>query len=175
MQAAMRSITLFLAVVALAAGCAAPARSKDARPAVSPISSASARPPSRSAFAAEREVDCGNHRQQPNRPLPAAFVTEVAVRCALMPRETRGRSHLVWTKQVADHALAPLIAALRRPSVEPSPGEICTAPLVFVPLLFLIDHAGHVVRPLIPANSCRQPQQQVLDTLRLVPWVTAHP
>jgi hypothetical protein len=50
---------------------------------------------------------------------------------------------------------------------------ICPAQLVIVPLLFLIDGQGHIVRPVIPTDGCGQPQQQVLDALQDIPWVTA--
>jgi hypothetical protein len=45
-------------------------------------------------------------------------------------------------------------AALRQPSERPTPGMICPAQLVIVPLLFLIDGQGHIVRPVIPTDGC---------------------
>jgi hypothetical protein len=45
--------------------------------------------------------------------------------------------------------------------------------LVIVPLLLLIDQQRHIVRPVIPSDGCGQPQQQVLDALQHIPWVTA--
>jgi hypothetical protein len=83
--------------------------------------------------------------------------------------------NVVLRRQVADHGLAPLVAALRRPSVRPSRGRVCLGIFFFVPLLYLIDRDGDIVRPKIPSGACGQPQPQFLDALRLVPWVPPTP
>jgi hypothetical protein len=41
-------------------------------------------------------------------------------------------------------------------------------------VLFLIDHDGQIVRPVIPTGGCTQLLPQVLAALRHVPWVTVH-
>ena len=176
MRTAPRGAALLLTVTMLAAGCTDPSRSKAVPHAArSPSHSAAASQPSRLAVDAEQQVGCGHHWQQPSRLLPPGFVPEVAVLCDPVARKVHGVPRIVLLRQVADHGLAPLVAALRRPSVRPSPGMVCVGTVVFVPLLYLIDHDGHIVRPKIPATSCQQPQPQFLDALRLVPWVPPTP
>jgi hypothetical protein len=168
MRAATHRTAVLLAAAALAAGCSAPVQSNPAHGA--------GRSPARSAVAAaEREVHCGNTRQQPTAPLPAGFAADAAVLCAPAVRQVGGRGHVGYVKQVADRGLAPLVAALRRPSGQPTPGMICPTQLIVVPPLFLINRDGQIIRPMIPSNACHQPQLQVLNALRHVPWVTHAP
>jgi hypothetical protein len=101
-------------------------------------------------------------------------VADAAVLCDAAVRELHGQGHSVSIERVADRGLAPLIAALRQRSQRPAPGIACAAQAVFVPLLLLIDRNGRIVRPVIPHDGCGQPQQQVLDALEHVPWVTTH-
>lgn len=176
MRTALRAAAFLLTAAMLASGCTGPGRSKAVSHAArSPSRSAAASPPSRLAVDAERQVGCGRHPKQPYRPLPAGFVAEVAVLCDPVARKVNGVSRIVLLRQVAAHGLAPLIKALRRPSAKPSPGLICARLVFFVPLLYLIDHDGDIVRPKIPSGSCGQPQPQFLDALRLVPWVPPTP
>ncbi len=92
--------------------------------------------------------------------------------CSLTVNLGDGSGHSAFIEQIADQGLAPLIAALRQPSPRPSPGLICSAQLTPVPVLFLIDRDGHIVRPVIPADGCGQPLSQVLDALKQVSWIT---
>jgi hypothetical protein len=169
MGAALGRTAILLAATTVAAGCAA--SSWSAHPAV-------ARPPHRRATAgravaaAERRVRCGQWWQQARIPLPAGFAAEAAVLCDPAVHLADGQGRAVDIERVADRGLAPLVAALRRPSERPEPGMICPAQLVVVPLLLLIDQEGQIIRPVIPADGCGQPQQQVLNALQRIPWVT---
>lgn len=164
-NAATRGTVILLAAAAFAAGCTAPPERKAAHP-----PGASGARPGPALTLGEQRVDCSTQWQQPSRPLPVWFVADGAVLCELTTKPADGGDHIVFVKQVADHGLAPLIAALRRPSARPSAGMICPAQLVTVAPLFLIDADGLVIRPVTPANACGQPQQQVLDALQRVPW-----
>ena len=167
MQAAVHGAAILLAAAAFAAGCTAPTASQAAHRA----GDATAR---LTLTSAERRVHCGQPWQYPSVRLPAGFVAGAAVICAPALRPLPRHGHVVFTERVADHGLAPLVAALRRPSQQPTPGTICLTWLVVVPLLLLIDQEGHIVRPVIPHDGCEQPQQQVLAALQHVPWVSMH-
>jgi hypothetical protein len=174
MRTALRGAA-FLLTVATLAGCTGPARSTAMHHAGStPSRSAGAGPPSRPAVDAEQQVSCGRPRQS-SRPLPPGFIADVAVLCEPVLRQLHGRHRIVVIRQVADHGLTALVAALRRPSVQPSPGLMCPLLIVPVTLLYLIDRDGDIVRPKIPTDACGQPQQQFFDALRLVPWVASSP
>jgi hypothetical protein len=49
---------------------------------------------------------------------------------------------------------------------------ICPVQLIAIGTLFLIDRDGHIIRPVIPAGECGQPQSGFLNALRHLPWVT---
>jgi hypothetical protein len=100
-------------------------------------------------------------------------VADAAVLCFLTVGGVHGQGHAVYVERVADRGLARLAAALRRPSERSAPGMARPVQLVIVPLLLLIDQQRHIVRPVIPSDGCGQPQQQVLDALQHIPWVTA--
>jgi hypothetical protein len=121
---------------------------------------------------AEQQVHCGTNQRA--IPLRAGFVAAAAVLCPLTMRRLHGPAHVVSRKQVADHGLAPLVAALRRPPEHLPPGTVCAAQAVAVPVLFLIGPAGQIIRPVIPSDGCGRPQQQVLDALQRLPWVITH-
>jgi hypothetical protein len=163
-NAAARGTVILLAAAAFAVGCTAAPQRK----AADPQGAAGAR----SALTlGEQRVDCSTQWQQASRPLPAGFVADGAVLCTLTTKPAHGGGHIVFVKKVAGHGLAPLVAALRRPSAGLSPGIICPTQLVAVAPLFLIDADGLVIRPAIPTNACGQPQPQVLGALQHVPWV----
>lgn len=168
----LRRTAILLAAATLAAGCTASSPSK-AAPGTSRTAAGSAATAGPVA-AAVRRVHCGRHRQQASIPLPAGFVADAAVRCDLTVRLLHGRGRVVYHEQVADRGLAPLVAALRRPSERPAPDVACPVQAIIMPLLFLIDRDGRIIRPVIPRDVCWQPQQQALDALQRVPWVTAH-
>jgi hypothetical protein len=164
---ALGRTAILLATATLAVACTASSHSKATPPTGHAIAG--------SAVAeAEQRMHCGQHRKQASIPLPVRFVADAAVLCDPAVHELDGRGHAVYVERVADRGLSPLVAALRRPSERPTPGMICAADLVIVPSLLLIGQEGNIVRPVIPHDACGQPQQQVLDALRHVPWVTAH-
>ena len=166
MRIARPGTAILLAVAALTAGCTAPIPSQTAH-----------RGGGESARAvlasAERRVRCAEIRHQPGARLPAGFAAEAAILCDTAIKLVHKREHAVFTERVADRGLAPLIAALRRPSAPSTPGVSCPAQLATLQL-FLIDHHGQIIRPAIPVAGCELPQQQFLAALRHVPWVTVH-
>lgn len=163
-RAAISGTVLLLAAATLAAGCSAAVSRQDA---VRPAGDA------RSVMlSAERRVHCGSAGPRPGR-LPAGFTAVAAVLCTPVVRLVDGRGQFGVAERAADRGLAPLVAALQRPSAQASPGLICAAQLVAVPTVFLIDRAGRIVRPVLPAGQCGQPQQAVLYALAHVPWITA--
>jgi hypothetical protein len=167
MKAATPGTVILLAAATFAAGCTAASQRKAVHP-------RAARQTESAITLAEQRVHCGSQWRQASEPLPATFLAHSAVLCGLTIVLVHGSGPVVSTEWVADHGLAPLVAALRRPSARPSPGTICPAQLVAVPQLFLINTAGQVIRPVIPTGACGQPQPQVLDALQHVPWVAAH-
>lgn len=119
-------------------------------------------------------VQCGKPGRQPRTRLPAGFVAASAVECVpALPSLAHQHGRPIFTKRVADHGLAPLVAALRRPPGQPTPGVICPVPPP-TPVLFLIGRDGQIIRPMIPATGCQSPLQQALTALQRVPWVTVH-
>jgi hypothetical protein len=167
MKAATAGTAILLAAATLVAGCTAASQGKAAHP-------GAAREPGSAITLAEQRVRCGSQRQPASAPLTATFVPVSAVLCPLTIKPANGRGAVVSTEWVADRGLAPLLAALRRPSVQPGSGIICPAQLVVVPPLYLISAGGQVIRPVFPTDACGQPQPQVLEALQHVPWVTAH-
>jgi hypothetical protein len=166
MRAAVHGTAILLAAAAFTAGCTAPTTSKAAHRA----GGASARP---ALASAERRVHCGKPWHYPSARLPTGFVAEAAVLCVPAIRPVPRHGHVVFTERVADRGLAPLVAALRRPSAEPTPGVMCPLPLP-APVVFLIDRDGQITRPKIPTEGCGSPLQPVLAALQHMPWVTVH-
>lgn len=164
-RTAIHRAVILLATAAVAAGCTASSAPRIIR---RPGSA----PPGSAVTAAERQVRCGVHQQQASTQLPAGFVAEAAVFCALAVRTGHGQGHSGYRKQEAGRGLAPLVAALLRRPAPPTPGVGCAVPAIPVPLLFLIDRAGKVVRPVIPDDACGQPDQQVWHALQRMPWNT---
>jgi hypothetical protein len=162
-KAATLAIMTLLAAAALVAGCSAAARPGAGRHAGSAIELAGKR------------VNCSTRWRQASTPLPTTFLVDSAVLCPLAIKPVHGSGSVVFIEQVADHGLAPLLAALRRPSVRPSAGLICPAQLVTVAPLFFINAVGQVIRPAVPTDACGRPLPQVLDALQHVPWITVHP
>lgn len=121
---------------------------------------------------AERRVQCGLPWSRPGERPPAGFVAGAAVECILWPVSLANvpQGQLVFIKRVADRGLAPLVAALRRRSIQSSPRLMCPVPLITIPTVFLIGRDGQVIRPGIPTGGCGMPLQQVLTALHLVPW-----
>jgi hypothetical protein len=106
-------------------------------------------------------------------PLPADFAVAAAIRCVETERVVPGRG--VWQfklKQVADHGLARLAAALRRPSILPPPNLMCAAVGVVVTPLVLLGRDGRLVYPRLPTGECGNPLPQVLLAIQDLHWVT---
>src|SRR5215471_240833 len=132
MRAAVRGTAILLAAVLFIAGCTSPSPPQ----AVHRAGGAWARP---ALTSVERWVHCGKPWHQPGVRLPAGFVAEAAVECVpALASLLHGHGHSGFTERVADRGLAPLVAALRRPSVPPTPGLFCPYPPP-APVLFLID------------------------------------
>jgi hypothetical protein len=167
MKAATPGTVILLAAATFAAGCTAAPQRKA-------VHQRAARQTESAITLAEQRVHCSSQWRQASEPLPATFRASSAVLCDLTIKLTQGSGPAVITESVADHGLAPLVAALRRPSARPSPGTICPAQLVVVAPLFLINADGLLIRPVIPTDACGAPQPQVLDALQHVPWVTVH-
>ena len=164
-RAAICGAAIFIAAATLTAGCSAAAPQQGAGPRAGGVSAQSA------ITGAERRVNCAQPPPQPTA-LPAGFAASAAVLCLPALSLAGGHGHGGVAKRIADRGLAPLIAALRRPSARPSPGVICPVQLIAIGTLFLIDRDGHIIRPVIPAGECGQPQAGFLDALRHLPWVT---
>jgi hypothetical protein len=95
-------------------------------------------PDCRAAGSAIAEAECRvqrrQRRQQASIPLPAGFVAGSAVLCDRTVDLVDGQGRAVDVVWVADRGLAPLVAALQRPSERPKAGMICPAQLVIVSL-----------------------------------------
>lgn len=170
-RAVLQRAAILLAAVIAAAGCTTSSSPRVTHRPTGPKITHPAGPGPAVARAGQW-MRCGTN-QRPI-PLPAGFVAAAAVLCPLTIRRLHGPAHAVSRKQVTDHGLAPLVAALRRPPERLPPGTVCATQAVAVPLLFLISPAGQIIRPVIPSDGCGRPQQQVLDVLRRLPWVTTH-
>jgi len=109
----------------------------------------------------------------PPVPLPADFVVAAAIRCIETQRVVPGRG--VWQfelRQVADHGLARLAAALRLPSIPPPPNQMCAAVLGVVIPFVLLGRDGRLVYPRLPTGECGNPLPQVSLALQDLHWVT---
>jgi hypothetical protein len=104
------------------------------------------------------------------------FHAVAAVLCqSAMQRRTDGGTDLVATESRADDVTA-LVAALRLPDQPPVTG-FCTADLVGIPYLVLLDERGRWMRPGVPVDGCHKPRAEVraaIAGLRLTP-VSAKP
>lgn len=135
----------------------------------------SARGPSHAVSAGiARKVDClGPERQPRGVPAPARFVAVAAIRCIQANRVVAGRGmwqFKLW--QVAEHGLARLTDALRRPSATPPPGLACAEPGISVPPFALLGSTGQMIYPRLPTEECGNPQPQVVAAAQALHWVT---
>lgn len=121
-----------------------------------------------------RSVRCRvPERQAVGVPVSARFVAVAAIRCIGSEQVVPGGGlwqFELW--QVAEHGLARLTAALRRPSATPPPGVICAAYLVSVPLFVLLGSDGRLIYPRLPTDECGHPQRQVLAAVQALHWMT---
>jgi hypothetical protein len=123
---------------------------------------------------AVRSVRCAQPwQEQGGVPLPAGFVAEAAIRCIYTDQNVPGQG--VWQfelRQVSYRGLAPLAAALKRPSVRPPASLACAAPGVHVQPFVLRGRDGRIMAPRLPTEACGNPQHQALAALQALHWVT---
>lgn len=122
-------------------------------------------------------VHCPTTTELPSagqQPLPAGFTAVSVLRCSDEVRAVSGQGQ--WWFRVeerADTDAAALLAALRRPDGQASAGMVCTDVAILPPYFALIDASGTAVRPRVPRNACAQPQREVLDALKSLPFQEA--
>jgi hypothetical protein len=105
--------------------------------------------------------------------LPASFVPVAVLRCVEGYQTIPGKGQ--WqtaTLERANEDLAPLIAALRRPSGGRSTGMMCPELAMLPPQIVLIDGNGKMIIPRLPLSGCGLVQQQVIAALGALPWFT---
>jgi hypothetical protein len=118
-------------------------------------------------------VSCAATKAKPAGPLPAAFRPVAAVRCYPQARGIPG--HGLWrfeVRQQADHHLAALISALRRPSDPTPPQVVCPQIGYLDPPFVLVDRHGRIDRPALPVKECGQPFPAAIADLQRLGWVT---
>ena len=161
-------VTLAVAVAVAASGCGT-AHPPAGRAAPSPSA-----PGNLTALArVARGVHCPPGPSPVSAPLPADFVAAAAIRCVETERVVPGRG--VWLfelRQVADHGLARLAAALRRPSIAPPPNLMCAVPAVSVTAFVLVGRDRRLVCPRLPTGECGNPQPEALLAVQDLHWVT---
>ncbi|GIF22474.1 hypothetical protein BJ973_002799 [Actinoplanes tereljensis] len=96
--------------------------------------------------------------------LDDSFVPVSAVICRTVPvRRPSGGEDMVAAEDKAGD-IAGLLATLRLPDEKPTNGA-CTADLVLVPYLVLLDADGRWIRPGVPVDACRKPRIEFRDAL----------
>jgi hypothetical protein len=103
--------------------------------------------------------------------LPASFVPVAVLRCVSGYQTIPGKGQ--WqtaTLERADKNLAPLITALRHPSLRRTPGMICPAIAMVAPQFVLVGRDGTAQWPLLPVSGCGLVQSGVLAALSALPW-----
>lgn len=106
-------------------------------------------------------------------PVPAGFTAVAAIRCIQADRVVPGHGlRRFELRQVADHGLARLAPALRRPSATAPPNTVCAVPGISVPPFVLVGRDGRMLYPKLPTEKCGNPQRQVLAAVRELRWVT---
>jgi hypothetical protein len=119
-------------------------------------------------------VRCPAMTRLPERntePVPEDFETAWVLRCGDALRAVPGDG--TWFFRVeerADTDAAALMTALRRPDEEAPAGTLCVDVAIGVPYFALIDASGTVLSPRVPLDGCGQPQRQVLDALKALPF-----
>jgi hypothetical protein len=166
MMRARHATAIILPAAVLATGCTGSGQ---------PSGAGRAGGPSVRLAAAERQVHCAQWRQQHGAALAARFVAAAAVQCVQVFRTVHGHNRTVWIEREANRDLAPLVAALRKPSASPTTAIQCPVPIGPPLALFLIDGRGQIAQPAIPTDGCELPLQQVQTAVQHVPWVTVHP
>jgi hypothetical protein len=119
-------------------------------------------------------VRCPTMSRLPERntePVPEDFETAWVLRCGDALRAVPGDG--TWFFRIeerADTDAAALMTALRRPDEQAPAGTLCVDVAIGVPYFALIDASGTVLNPRVPLDGCGQPQRQVLDALKALPF-----
>lgn len=103
------------------------------------------------------------------------------IRCAVISDRQRADGAEVSTiRQESGHSSTTLLESLVQYDLQaPTPtstkqhGVACPASYTFPFFLLLIDKTDHAYRPRIPATSCGNPQQPVLDALTAIAWTSS--
>jgi hypothetical protein len=106
-------------------------------------------------------------------PLPADAVLVSVERCRseIRPVPSDGQ----WEFRIDERAtanLAPLAAALRRPSEPIGAHTICDLMLHAQPVITVTDQLGHQITPVVPQTACGAPMPAVIQALNDLTWVT---
>jgi hypothetical protein len=107
----------------------------------------------------------------PRAPLSALWNPVAVERCVAAIQDIPGKGQ--WetaTLERADHGLAALVTALRRPQLQRPPGTMCTDLAMLPPQLLLINSAGQRLIPRLPLSGCGLVQAQLLAVLAALPW-----
>jgi hypothetical protein len=102
---------------------------------------------------------------------PASFVPVAVIRCVNGFQMIPGKGE--WqtaTLERADRNLAPLIAALRHPSMRRAPSTICPEIAMLAPEIVLLGRDGQAFLPALPVTACGLVQPPVLAALAALPW-----
>ncbi|HTU08682.1 MAG TPA: hypothetical protein VMG13_24260 [Trebonia sp.] len=103
--------------------------------------------------------------------LPASFAPVAVLRCVTSDQQIPGKGE--WetaTLERADQNLAPLVAALRHPSGQRTPGMMCPAIAMVAPQFVLVGGDGTALWPLLPLTGCGLVQSGVLTVLSSLSW-----
>jgi hypothetical protein len=178
------SVALLVVATALAAGCgtvstppagAGPAKTatKVARPSqpgttASPVPTTTGGPP-----VVPGQPACAGWPTNAVRgkALPASFVPVAVLRCVTSDQQIPGKGE--WetaTLERAEQNLAPLVAALRHPSGQRTPGLMCPAIAMVAPQFVLVGGDRTALWPLPPVTGCGLIQSGVLAALSSLSW-----
>jgi hypothetical protein len=154
------TVRLSLVLILLVGGCAAagPARD-DGSPEIRPSWESCAAAGPRNANELGGSADAlGLPRLDDN------FTPVSAVLCRTVQlRRPGGGEDIEATEERADNVAA-LVSALKLPDEKLTNGA-CTADLVLVPFLALVDAGGRWIRPGVPTDSCGKPRIEVREAL----------
>lgn len=108
----------------------------------------------------------------PQAAVPAHFDAVAVVRCVTEFRTVPGDGEWKFSAaQRADSGLAAFLAALRLPSVTPSPGEAYACTGQIPTPLALVDAHGAIIQPSLPSDACG-PLTQVTSAISALRWKT---
>ncbi|GAA2608952.1 hypothetical protein [Paractinoplanes durhamensis] len=96
--------------------------------------------------------------------LDDSFAPVAAVICRTAPFKRPGGGEDLTAEEVRAGDVTALLPTLRLPDEEPTAGA-CTADLVLVPWLVLLDADGRWIRPGVPVDSCSKPRREFRDAV----------